>query len=343
MLYKRNNIYYTSYYHNGKRYRQSLHTDKENIAVSREYTIMRFLDQNAVKTGEIIYWKDLKAWYFNYLKSNKSTGTQFIHLRAVELMENWRIPYYTRSITPDFLISFKEFLRTEYKDKHAAGRNRYVRALKTMMRIAEKQGKIGIRQDWTIIARDKDEKDNRIEYHTITELSQIKHALKDKEDLLTVFYLGWACGLRRGEMAHLYKTDYNAKTHTISITEKPDWKPKTKKSIRTIPLTPEAEEAIIKSINRAPHSPYLINLDGNRDKAGYLCLQYINVLKRSLPHLHCYLHKLRHTFGSILIEKDTHIKVVSELMGHKNILQTEKYVHIGDKQQVKAIEKLPKI
>lgn len=343
MLYQRNKTYYLSYYHNGKRVRQSLHTNNETIAKSRAYTIVHFLTQNAIKEGEIIYWKDLKSWYFNYLKYNKSAGTQFIHRRAVELMENWRVPYYVRNITPDFLIHFKEVLKKEYNGQHAAGRNRYVRAIKTMMRIAEKQGKVGILRDWSIVAYDKNEKDNRIEYHTTDELVQIKNALLTDGDLLTVFYLGWACGLRRGEIAHLYKSDYNAKAHTISVTEKPDWKPKTKKSIRTIPLTPEAEAAIVKSINREPHSPYLINLEGNRDKPGYLCLQYIYALKRRLPDLHCYLHKLRHTFGSILIEKDTHIKVVSELMGHKNILQTEKYVHIGNKQQVKAIEKLPKI
>ena len=144
-------------------------------------------------------------------------------------------------------------------------------------------------------------------------------------------------------MAYVYKTDYDPENHAINITEKDEWKPKTKKSVRTIPLTSEAEKAILKSIQRAPHSKYLINLDGKREKNGYITQAYTRILSRKLPAVRCYLHKLRHTFGSLLIAKNIHIKVVCDLMGHKNILQTEKYVHIGDKQQVKAIEKLPKI
>ena len=53
MLYKRNNTYYTSYYHNGKRYRQSLHTTDEKQAKSREITIISYMTDNAIKTGEI--------------------------------------------------------------------------------------------------------------------------------------------------------------------------------------------------------------------------------------------------------------------------------------------------
>ena len=162
MLYKRNNIYYTSYYYQGKRYRQSLHTDKENIAISREYTIVKYFNEQHIKNGEIILWKDLKAWYFRFLALNKSKGTQYIHQRAVFLLESWKTPYYVRRITPDFVMGFKAFLEQEYKGKRAAGRNRYIRAIKSMMRTAEQQGKIGIKQSWESISRDKSEKDNRI-------------------------------------------------------------------------------------------------------------------------------------------------------------------------------------
>lgn len=61
------------------------------------------------------------------------------------------------------------------------------------------------------------------------------------------------------------------------------------------------------------------------------------------PHLHCYLHKLRHTFGSLLVQQGVPLKTMSDLMGHRNILQTEKYVHIGDKQQAQAVSFLPRI
>ncbi|MBQ8466013.1 MAG: site-specific integrase [Alphaproteobacteria bacterium] len=343
MLYQRNYIYYTSYYHNGMRYRQSLHTTNEKEAKSREITIISYMRDNRIKTGEITLWRDFKDWYRRYLIWNKSKGTQYIHNRAIDLLEAYRTPYYLRHITPDFINEWKSFLIEEYGGKRAACRNRYVRAIKTMMRAAEKQGKIGVKQHWESVSKDKSEQENRIEHHTEYELVQIKSALKDEGDLLTVFYLGWSCGLRRGEMAHLYKSDYDPVNHTISITPKEDWRPKTKKSIRTLPLIPEVETVIQASIERTANSPYLINLPGKRESCGYISQRYIRTLKAKLPELHCYLHKLRHTFGSLLIKKEIPIKVVSDLMGHRNILQTEKYIHIGDKQYVKAVDSLPRI
>lgn len=343
MLYQRNNIYYTSYYYNGKRYRQSLHTTDEKQAKSREITLISYMTNNAIKTGEITLWRDFKRWYFHYLAWNKSKGTQYIQRRAVELLELYKTPYYLRHITPDFLNDFKVFLWQEYKGKRAAGRNRYIRAIKRMMRVAEQQGKIGIRQNWEMVSRDYMENENRQEYHSVEELQQIKAALQNEGDLLTAFYLGWACGLRRGEIAHLHKTDYNPYTHTITVSAKDNWRPKTRQSARTVPLLPEVELYLQESIRRTVQSIYLINLPGDREKAGYICLQYIRTLKEKLPHLHCYLHKLRHTFGSLLVQQGVPLKTVSDLMGHRNILQTEKYVHIGEKQQIQAVSYLPRI
>ena len=343
MLYQRNNIYYTSYYHNGKRYRQSLHTTDEKQARLREITIISYMTGQDIKAGEITLWRDFKRWYFHYLKWNKSKGTQYIHERAIELLELYKTPYYLRHITTDFLNDFKVFLWKEYEGKRAACRNRYIRAIKCMMHVAEQQGKIGIRQNWELVSRDFLEKENRLEYHTSDELQQIKKALQGEGDLLTAFYLGWACGLRRGEMAHLYKTDYNPCTHTITVSAKDNWRPKTRKSVRTIPLISEVELYLQESICRTPASNYLINLQGDREKGGYICLQYIRTLKEKLPHLHCYLHKLRHTFGSLLVQQGIPLKTVSDLMGHRNILQTEKYVHMGEKQQAQAVSLLPRI
>ena len=39
----------------------------------------------------------------------------------------------------------------------------------------------------------------------------------------------------------------------------------------------------------------------------------------------------------------THLKTICDLMGHSNILQTEKYVHLGSKQYISAINCLPEI
>lgn len=50
------------------------------------------------------------------------------------------------------------------------------------------------------------------------------------------------------------------------------------------------------------------------------------------------LHTLRHTFGSTLIRKGVGVEIVSDLMGHKNIMITyNKYIHVIREQKAKAM------
>ena len=55
------------------------------------------------------------------------------------------------------------------------------------------------------------------------------------------------------------------------------------------------------------------------------------------------MHTLRHTFATMLFENGCSIKIVSELLGHCDTRVTENtYIHIIQKQKIKAIEDLDK-
>ncbi len=55
----------------------------------------------------------------------------------------------------------------------------------------------------------------------------------------------------------------------------------------------------------------------------------------------CTPHELRHTFGSLLLKKGVDIKIVSELLGHKDISVTYNiYIHILEEQKVSALNVL---
>lgn len=344
-MYLRGTVYYTNYYDGkGNRFRKSLKTSNPVVAEERERLFISFLRTNKPIKTESIRWRDFKNWYEKYLSNNKAAGTKYIHMLAVRYMEEYQTPKYLRDITPDFLVSVKGFLQKKAmanKDKPGpAGRNRSIKALKTMMRTAELFKKIGVKQDWRVIARDSGESDGRIEFHSLEELNEIRAVLED--DLQLAFYLGWEEGLRRGEIVHLCKSDYNPYNHTITISKKPGWVPKTKKSARTIPLRPQSEKLLKQAILRSS-SPYFINLPGDRYNKNYLSYSYRYVLKKKLPHLHCFIHKLRHTYGTLLIQNGVHVKVVCDLMGHSNILQTEKYLHVGQSQFATAVASLPSL
>lgn len=342
-MYLRKDIFYSDIYVKGKRYRVSLKTNDRKIAMDRERTLFSFLLNQKPDKEEALLWKTFKRWFRSYLQDTKSTGTVYLYNLAIKYLEEFKKPVYLRDITPSMLLEFKFYLKEKAQNNHnkpgPAGRNRYIKLIKAMMRTAEEYGKIGICQKWALISRDKDETDGRVDFHSVEELQQIEAVLDG--DLLTVFYLGWAQGLRRGEMAFLHKSDYNPTAHTLSIHKKEEWTPKTKKSARIIPLHPDTERLIKKSIARSPKSQYIINLAGNRYKNTYLSYQYIQHLGKELPFLKCYLHKLRHTFGTMLVQNGTHLKIVCDLMGHSNILQTEKYTHTTQNQFKKAIASFP--
>lgn len=54
-----------------------------------------------------------------------------------------------------------------------------------------------------------------------------------------------------------------------------------------------------------------------------------------------FLHKLRHTFASRLIQNNVDIYVISKLMGHNSITVTEIYAHLLPENFQKAVMNLP--
>ena len=56
----------------------------------------------------------------------------------------------------------------------------------------------------------------------------------------------------------------------------------------------------------------------------------------NLPHMG--IHSLRHSYGSILLERGVNIKTISNLLGHKNITTTYNiYIGVDEKTKEKAV------
>lgn len=128
--------------------------------------------------------------------------------------------------------------------------------------------------------------------------------------------------------------------------------PKTKKSIRTIPMLDEVYAALTEQKRRqeAQKEQYQdIYLDqgfvfadstGNYLPQRQFMDKYHNFLKKyGITDIR--FHDLRHTFATLLIESDVSMKLVQELLGHSTISTSmDIYAHVSERKKEQAIRQL---
>ena len=154
-------------------------------------------------------------------------------------------------------------------------------------------------------------------------------------------------GLRRGELLGLKWDDITDKTLSVrrgvfvvrgkAVVE--DFKAKTSKSLRTIPLVPEVAH-LVKSL---PHTGEFVfgtssgtiwhPRNFSRD---YNC--FFNALREDHPEVrrlspHC----CRHSFATISMSAGSDVAIVKDIMGHTDIKTTARYIHPDMNTMQKAI------
>lgn len=183
-------------------------------------------------------------------------------------------------------------------------------------------------------------------------------------------------GLRVGEVGGLQWDDINFEQRTMRVrrtllqdSAKGGFyfgSPKTKNSIRTIPLTMGAVKILenqralqqklrAKSTNWSTEWDPLVftTRNGNPVSASTLRMMMVRIIKninfdRKYNHEaefpHCYMHALRHTFATRCIEQDMNPKTLQRILGHSNINTTmDLYVHVTQNQLLTEIKKMDNI
>lgn len=163
-------------------------------------------------------------------------------------------------------------------------------------------------------------------------------------------------GLRIGELVALTWDDVNFKTKELYINKtitrirkNKEWidmiiEPKTKKSIRKIPLGNEII-ILLKELKKKKISKYIVS-NKTGDRALIRTYQYFFTRIQKILNIKEVLnfHALRHTFATRAIESGMDIKTLSEILGHSNTSITiNRYVHSLDETKKKAMNKLSKM
>lgn len=199
-------------------------------------------------------------------------------------------------------------------------------------------------------------KRKEVEILTKKEIDTIKSYVKDTEfELLFILSLG--TGLRQGELLALDWEHIDLKEQQIKIEksskevyiyDSPEVKhietviqtPKTANSFRTIPLPSSLIDKLKEIDNK---QGYLFTDEaGQLLKGKNISAKWTKILKDcGIPHKK--FHSIRHTYGSMLLQKGVDIETVAELMGHTAVSITQIYMHSETKIKSKSVNKLNSI
>ena len=236
--------------------------------------------------------------------------------------------------------------------------------LKTCLGEAERQGYI--LKNWCkLVTLPKIEDNKEIKVLTKEEQTKFLAAIKGHElELLFIVALG--TGLRLGELLGLKWCDIDFKNNTINIDKtmerikvdsKYQWlidTPKRPKSIRVIPLANRAKEQLLwlKTVSpglEASGDDHIFVTKNNIPPSQSTLTRTLKaILKRADIESDGFgLHDLRHSFGSMLLQKGweqnqpVDIKVISEILGHEDVSTTYNiYMHIMNKHKSEVINLL---
>lgn len=179
------------------------------------------------------------------------------------------------------------------------------------------------------------------------------------EPFRTLFLVAILTGMRRGELLALQWGDINWPSNVIHVKRSLFWyindeveeerrwifsSPKSRKSIRTVVMSPKLREALqIHRINGAvnPHDLVFCTKRGTPlDPDNMIKQQFHPALDRAeLRRIR--FHDLRHTYTALLIAQGAHAKFIQSQLGHASIQTTlDRYGHLMPETHVGVGEQL---
>uniref|UniRef100_UPI00404710CA site-specific integrase n=1 Tax=Aliarcobacter sp. TaxID=2321116 RepID=UPI00404710CA len=173
--------------------------------------------------------------------------------------------------------------------------------------------------------------DYEIKPFSMMEIQRILNNCNEDYTLRNILGLGFYSGMRIGEIFGLTWSDINFNSYTISInrtvTQGFLQTPKTKSSIRTIDMLPQAETYLLDQRKRVGLSNFVFL--GQRGKRFNRSVDLYNRWKNLLKTLNIEyrsIYQTRHSFASNMLSNQEDLNWVSFMLGHKSpFITLQKY------------------
>lgn len=297
----------------------------------------------------------LNTWYELYAKPNIRETTQrsyrgIIDLHIVPYIGSIMLPKLT---TRDIQKLYNELRsngskRPETKNKNPGLSASYVRGvhrvLHNCLKRAVKEKLIPSNPSDDCIIPKLEKKEMKI-LRPEDMTAYLKEA--DRRGVLPLFFLELCTGLRKGELVALLWEDLDQDKKTIRVCKQAIGvkgggvkvsRPKTETSIRTISVSQEAIELLVKEHEKHPENPYMFPspVTGGMYYPDAITRLHDKILK-SAGIEHIRLHDLRHTFATTALQNGVDIKTVSGMLGHFDAGFTLRtYTHATNRMQEQA-------
>ena len=227
--------------------------------------------------------------------------------------------------------------------------------LKMVIKFGAKHGWLHY-QDWSI-KYPTEQKGKELEVLTISNQKKLMQYVTDNFTFRNLgIYICLSTGMRIGEVCALKWSDIDLGTETIHVnrtieriyiiegdkkrTELVIGTPKTKNSIREIPISKELMK-LIRPLKKLMNDEYFVITNEAKPTEPRTYRNYYKQLLKQLGIPDLKFHGLRHSFATRCIESQCDYKTVSVILGHANISTTlNLYVHPNMDQKKKCINKM---
>lgn len=182
------------------------------------------------------------------------------------------------------------------------------------------------------------------------------YLLTDTDPYKLGTYLTLCTGVRIGELCALRRCDISFEDNTIHIdttmqrvqtdddtkkTEVIITEPKSRCSVRDIPVSGKLLELMQKYYSELPNTAFL--LSGSSERFVEPCMMRYHFAKqiKACDISDVKFHTLRHSFATRCVESGMDIRTLSEILGHENVnITLNRYVHSSMEHKRESIEKL---
>lgn len=318
-IYKQGRIYWIQYYHNGKRFNQSLKTKdrnkakylkakKESELVEKPHHV-KLID---VKISHALeFYKDQNK----HLKGDNTILNDYIRLRDFITFANAQsFEDIKESVLRNYLLFRLDNKSKEYRRIGIVTANNIIRTVKTFLNWSVSQNLLA----YNSLLKFKQYKEPAKKQRFLTQ-NEVNHLLETTNNLntdisnryypsiVTAIYTG----MRFGELVRLKWEDIDFEKDIVTVNISKTGK------FRDIPLSEKLKTFLI-TIQASPNE---------------LCFDFTNMHGLSRIIEDCKLEDInwktfRHTFASLLLQAGVSIYKVAQWMGHSTARTTEIYGHL---------------